>query len=152
MSCGNPRIEKRKNTQSHASATAPTQQDRQHTTHSTTRVVPPYTAQARAMVRLQRAKIRHQRYTRCMQIFLVALLAELSGEEEAFLLMATMGLHQYMLYEQLVAPTTLEGVYPHIEFFQEIGGLISGSSSGLKSHTSWSFFTSLTCRMPWKST
>lgn len=74
------------------------------------------------MARLQRAKIRHQRWARCTRIIMLALVAELAGEEDVFLVTALLAIRQLMLYRELVAHTTLPGIYPHLDFYQEIGG------------------------------
>lgn len=53
---------------------------------------------------------------------MIALLAKLSDEEDVFLVISVMAVREFMLYHELVAQTTLQGIYPHLDFYQEIGG------------------------------
>ncbi|CAB1101205.1 unnamed protein product [Ectocarpus sp. CCAP 1310/34] len=74
------------------------------------------------MARLERGRIRYERYDECMQIMALALLCALAGEEDLFLVMTMFGLVKLEAYQELVAPTTLQGVYPMYNIFDAIGG------------------------------
>ncbi|CAB1099714.1 unnamed protein product [Ectocarpus sp. CCAP 1310/34] len=75
------------------------------------------------MARLARGRIRYERYDECMLVLLLAVLCALAGEEDMFLVMAMFGLAKLEAYEELIAPTILEGVCPMYNFFDAIGGL-----------------------------
>ncbi|CAB1110302.1 unnamed protein product [Ectocarpus sp. CCAP 1310/34] len=75
------------------------------------------------MARLARGRIRYERYDECMLVLLLAVLCALAGEEDMFLVMAIFGVAKLEAYEELIAPTILEGVCPMYNFFDAIGGL-----------------------------
>ncbi|CAM9620877.1 unnamed protein product [Hapterophycus canaliculatus] len=74
------------------------------------------------MARLARGQIRHERYGVCLQIVTLAVLCSTVGDDDLFLVMAAFGVLQLQGYEELVAPTTLEGVCPNHDYFEVIGG------------------------------
>lgn len=74
------------------------------------------------MARLQRGKIRHERYEMYLCVITTALMCALAGEEEIFLVLAAVAAEQLRAYEDLVQPTTLAGVYPDYDFMEVIGG------------------------------
>lgn len=74
------------------------------------------------MARLARGQIRHERYQQCLQLVGLAVLCALAGDDDMFLVMAGLSVLQLQEYEQLVAPTTLEGVCPTHDYMEVIGG------------------------------
>lgn len=61
----------------------------------------------------------------------------LADQEDVLLVMAVLGRHESMLNEEL-APTTLEGVYPHVDFYQGNGGFDFWEFFRFEGLTSWS--------------
>lgn len=70
-----------------------------------------HTPRSERMARLAKGRLRYERYKECMQVMAVAMFCALFEEEELFVMMIMFGAMQLEAYEELVAPTTLEGVY-----------------------------------------
>ncbi|CAB1110299.1 unnamed protein product [Ectocarpus sp. CCAP 1310/34] len=75
------------------------------------------------MACLARAKLRYERNDEFITVMLVAVLCALAGEEDLVLVLSLLGLVQLEAYEELIAPTILEGVYPTYNLFNATGGM-----------------------------
>ncbi|CAB1111198.1 unnamed protein product [Ectocarpus sp. CCAP 1310/34] len=53
---------------------------------------------------------------------LLELISGVAGEEDLCMLVCVCCLYEWRRYHELHAPTTLEGVFPNLNFFEAIGG------------------------------
>ncbi|CAB1102246.1 unnamed protein product [Ectocarpus sp. CCAP 1310/34] len=74
------------------------------------------------MARLNRGRVRYGRYQSCSQMTLLASIGVVAGEEDLCMLWCVCCLYEWRRYHELLAPTTLEGVFPNLNFFEAIGG------------------------------
>lgn len=72
------------------------------------------------MARLARGRIAAERYAECIQLTTIAALCALVGQEDLFIVLGTYSLLRWRQYEELVAPTRIEGV--RVDFFEIMGG------------------------------
>ena len=61
-----------------------------------------------------------ERYAECLQLTTIATLCGLVGEEDLFLVLGMYSLLRWQMLEQLLAPTTIDGV--GMDFFEVNGG------------------------------
>lgn len=72
------------------------------------------------MARLRRSKLGRDRYQECVDMTALAFILALRGERNLFLCVGAYSLLLWARYEELVAPTTIEGI--RYDFFEVIGG------------------------------
>ncbi|CAB1111746.1 unnamed protein product [Ectocarpus sp. CCAP 1310/34] len=74
------------------------------------------------MARLNRGRVCYERYQSCSHMTPLALICGVAGEEDLCMLLCVCCLYEWRRHHELLAPTTLEGLFPNLNCFEAIGG------------------------------